>query len=169
MKKVLILLLATSLIAIAQDRKEVAVTIYNSNLGVVKETREVELKSGLSEVLIRDVPSQINPSSVKINLDGTVIEQNYRYDLANSFSLMQHFIDKKITLIGDKIIEGTLISAANNSIVIKSENGGLVILPSLEGYNISLDYMPENLLTKPTLVWKVKSNSGGKKKVGVTS
>ncbi|MCB0701304.1 MAG: DUF4139 domain-containing protein [Ignavibacteriae bacterium] len=168
MKKVLILLLATSLIAIAQDRKEVAVTIYNSNLGVVKETREVELKSGLSEVLIRDVPSQINPSSVKINLDGTVIEQNYRYDLANSFSLMQHFIDKKITLIGDKIIEGTLISAANNSIVIKSENGGLVILPSLEGYNISLDYMPENLLTKPTLVWKVKSNSGGKKDAGLT-
>ena len=168
MKKIILLLIASSMLSFAQDRKEVAVTIYNSDLGVVKETREIELKSGISDVLIKDVPSQINPSSVKINLDGTVIEQNYRYDLANSYSLMQHFIDKKISLVGDKIIEGTLISATTNSVVIKSENGGLMILPSLEGYNISLDYMPENLLTKPTLVWKVKSNSSGKKDAGIT-
>lgn len=168
MKKIILLLIASSMLSFAQDRKEVAVTIYNSDLGVVKETREIELKSGISDVLIKDVPSQINPSSVKINLDGTVIEQNYRYDLANSYSLMQHFIDKKITLVGDKIIEGTLISATTNSVVIKSEKGGLMILPSLEGYNISLDYMPENLLTKPTLVWKVKSNSAGKKDAGIT-
>jgi hypothetical protein len=168
MKKIILLLLASSMLTFAQERKEVAVTIYNSDLGVVKETREIDLKSGISDVLIRDVPSQINPSSVKINLDGTVIEQNYRYDLANSYSLMQHFIDKKISLVGEKIIEGTLVSAATNSIVIKTEGGGLTILPSLEGYNISLDYMPENLLTKPTLVWKVKSNSSGKKDAGLT-
>ncbi len=167
MKKILLLLIATSMLSFAQERKEVAVTIYNSNLGVVKETREIELKSGITEVLIRDVPTEINPSSVKINLDGTVIEQNYRYDLANSYSLMQHFVDKKITLVGEKTFEGTLISASSNSVVIKDQNGGLVILPSLEGYNISLDYMPENLLTKPTLVWKVKSNGGGKKDAGL--
>lgn len=168
MKKIILLLIAASMLSFAQDRKEVAVTIYNSNLGVVKETRELELKSGLNDVLIRDVPSEINPSSVKINLDGTVIEQNYRYDLANSYSLMQHFIDKKITLVGAKTFVGTLISATSNSVVIKDENGGLTILPSLEGYNISLDYMPENLITKPTLVWKVKSNSAGKKDAGLT-
>lgn len=168
MKKVILLLIAASVFSFAQERKDVSVTIYNSNLGVVKETREVELKSGMTDVFIRDVPSQINPSSVKINLDGTVIEQNYRYDLANSFSLMQHFIDKKVTLVGKDIIEGTLISATSNSVVIKNEKGGLTILPSLEGYNISLDYMPANLLTKPTLVWKVKSNSAGKKDAGIT-
>lgn len=168
MKKIILLLLATSMLSFAQERKEVAVTIYNSDLGVVKETREIELKSGINDVLIRDVPSQINPSSVKINLDGSVIEQNYRYDLANSYSLMQHFIDKKISLVGEKVIEGTLVSATHNSVVVKNDGGGLTILPSLEGYNISLDYMPENLLTKPTLVWKVKSNSAGKKEAGLT-
>ncbi len=168
MKKIILLLIATSMLSFAQERKEVAVTIYNSDLGVVKETREIELKSGINDVLIRDVPSQINPSSVKINLDGSVIEQNYRYDLANSYSLMQHFIDKKISLVGGKVIEGTLVSATHNSVVVKTGGGGLTILPSLEGYNISLDYMPENLLTKPTLVWKVKSNSSGKKEAGLT-
>jgi hypothetical protein len=81
---------------------------------------------------------------------------------------MQHFIDKKISLVGDKVIEGTLVSATTNSVVIKTEGGGLTILPSLIGYNISLDYMPENLLTKPTLVWKVKSKSSGKKDAGIT-
>ena len=168
MKKIILLLIATSILSYAQERKEVAVTIYNSDLGVVKETREVELKSGISDVLIRDVPSQINPSSVKITLDGTVIEQNYRYDLASISSILTHFIDKKIMLIGEKVIEGTLITASENSVVIKTDNGGLTILPSLEGYSISLDHMPDNLLTKPTLVWKVKSNSGGKKDAGIT-
>lgn len=168
MKKIIILLIAATMLSYAQERKEVAVTIYNSNLGVVKETRELNLKSGTNEVLIKDVPSQINPSSVKINLDGTVIEQNYRYDLANTSSLMQHFIDKKIKLVGEKLIEGTLVSASSNSVVIKRDDGGLTVLPSLDRYNISLDYMPENLLTKPTLVWKVKSDKSGKQDAGIT-
>ncbi|MFA7325026.1 MAG: DUF4139 domain-containing protein [Candidatus Kapaibacterium sp.] len=152
----------------SQDISKTSVTIYNNDLGVVNELRPLDLKEGINEVFINDVPSEIVPSSVRINLDATVIEQNYRYDLANSYSLMQHFIDKKITLVGEKTFVGTLISASSNSVVIKNENGGLTILPSLEGYNISLDYMPENLITKPTLVWKVKSNSAGKKDVGIT-
>jgi hypothetical protein len=168
MRKIILILIASSFLAYAQERKDVAVTIYNSNLGVVKEVRGLDLKSGLNDVFIKDVPSLINPSSVKINLDGTVLEQNYRYDLANSNTLMQHFIDKKIKLMGEKLIEGTLVSATSNSVVIKREDGGLTILPSLEGYNISLDYMPENLLTKPTLVWKVKATKTGKQDAGIS-
>jgi hypothetical protein len=144
----------------SHNADEVSITVYNDDLGVVSEKRTIALKKGVSDVQIRDVPSRINPSSVKIKLDGTVIEQNYRYDLANQYSLLQHFIDKKVKLIGDKVIEGTLISAMHNSVVIKQEDKGLTILPSLEGYNISLDYLPENLITKPTLIWKVKSGGG---------
>lgn len=169
MKKIILLLIASSILAYSQERKEVDVTIYNTNLGVVKETREINLKNGTQEVFIRDVPTGINTSSVKIGLDGKVIEQNYRYDLASPRSLMQHFIDKKIKLISkDATIEGTLISAAHNSIVISSNDGGLIILPSLEGYNIALDYMPEGLLTKPTLVWKVQSAKSGKQDAKLT-
>lgn len=169
MKKVILLLLASTLFAYSQERKDVDVTIYNTNLGVVKETREIDLKSGTTEVFIRDVPTGINTSSVKIGLDGKVLEQNYRYDLANPRSLMQHFIDKKIKLVSkDATIEGTLISASGNSIVINSNDGGLIILPSLEGYNISLDYMPEGLLTKPTLVWKVRTDKPGKQNADLT-
>jgi hypothetical protein len=169
MKKIILLLIASSILAYSQERKDVDVTIYNTNLGVVKETREINLKNGTQEVYIRDVPTGINTSSVKIGLDGKVIEQNYRYDLANPRSLMQHFIDKKIKLISkDATIEGTLISASSNSVVINSNDGGLMILPSLEGFNIALDYMPEGLLTKPTLVWKVQSSKSGKQDAKLT-
>jgi len=152
----------------SHNADEVSITIYNDDLGVVSEKRTIDLKKGISDVQIRDVPSRINPSSVKIKLDGTVIEQNYRYDLANQYSLLQHFIDKKVKLIGDKVIEGTLISATHNSVVIKQEDKGLTILPSLEGYNISLDYMPENLITKPTLIWKVKSKGNVERTANLT-
>lgn len=169
MKKIILLLIASSFLAYSQERKDVDVTIYNTNLGVVKETREINLKNGTQEVFIRDVPTGINTSSVKIGLEGKVIEQNYRYDLANPRSLMKHFIDKKIKLISkEATIEGTLISASGNSVVINSIDGGLIILPSLEGYNIALDYMPEGLLTKPTLVWKVQSAKSGNQDAKLT-
>lgn len=169
MKKIILLLIASSFLVYSQERKDVDVTIYNTNLGVVKETREINLKNGTQEVFIRDVPTGINTSSVKIGLDGKVLEQNYRYDLANPRSLMQHFIDKKIKLISkDATIEGTLISSSGNSVVINSNDGGLMILPSLEGFNIALDYMPEGLLTKPTLVWKVQSAESGKQDAKLT-
>jgi len=153
---------------ISQDISKTSLTIYNDDLGVVNEIRPLNLKFGINEVFIDNVPSHIIPSSVRINLNASVIEQNYRYDLANSYSLMQHFIDKKITLVGEKTFIGTLISATSNSVVIKPENGGLVIIPNLDGYNISLDYMPENLITKPTLVWKVKSSIEGESEAKIT-
>ena len=50
------------------NQKTLAVTIYNSNLGVVKDLREIKLNSGLSEIRITDVAQLIDPTSVHIKL-----------------------------------------------------------------------------------------------------
>jgi hypothetical protein len=60
----------------SQDISNTSLTIYNNDLGVVNELRPLILKEGINEVFIHDVPSEIIPSSVRINLDATVIEQN---------------------------------------------------------------------------------------------
>lgn len=43
------------------DQQSVAVTIYNSDLALVKDQRKIKLKSGLNHLALRDVSAQIPP------------------------------------------------------------------------------------------------------------
>ncbi len=49
---------------------QTSITIYNDNLGVVNEVRPLSLEKGVSLIKITDVPSQIDPTSVHIKLNG---------------------------------------------------------------------------------------------------
>ena len=60
------------------SQKKLAVTVYNSNLGVIKDVREIKLNSGTTKISITDVAKLIDPTSVHIKLNGEVIEQNYQ-------------------------------------------------------------------------------------------
>jgi len=174
MKKSIILLLAlficTSFIfAQETERKSINVTIYNDNLGVIRDLRTLDLKKGASEVKVTDVANQIDMTSVHIKLDGSVIEQNFQYDLVSFLKVLQKYIDKEIELIGDNIcFSGTLLSATANQIVIRNKDGGLLMLPKIDEYQISVGSLPEGLITKPTLVWQLVSNKAGKQDVEIS-
>jgi hypothetical protein len=145
-----------------EQLKDVAVTIYNGNLGLVKEIRELTLAPGTHEVKFTDVAAQIDPTSVHLKslTDATglrILEQNYEYDLLNPQKLLDKFVGKKVKLM---VADGTLIDAvllSNNNGPIYEINGqihlgypGRVILPDL----------PENLIPNPTLVWLLQNDTG---------
>src|SRR4030066_306696 len=152
------------------DQKSIAVTVYNANLGVVKDLREMDIKSGTSKIFLTDVAQFIDPTSVHIKINGDVIEQNYQYDLVSLDKILQKYIDKEIQLIGEnnEFIEGKLLSAVGGQIVLEKKEGGLVMLPNLIKYRLSVGELPEGLITKPTLVWAINSNSSGKQDVEVS-
>lgn len=153
----------------AQERKT-AVTVYNDNLGVIKETRSIDLPSGVSDIKITDVAAKIDPTSVYIKLNGTVIEQNYQYDLVSVYKVLEKYLDKSIQLINEKgeLLEGTLLSAQNGQIVMRKPDGGLMMIGGLDKYRINVPDLPEGLITKPTLVWKVDSRSSGKQNAEIS-
>jgi len=133
--------------------KSSAVTIYNSGLGVVKEVRSFDLPAGVSDINVTDVAQMIDATSVRIKFGGEVIEQNYQYDLASSQKILHRYIDKDIQLIKEngEIISGKLISVSGNDIVLRKKEGGLMMFPSLNSYRLSVDALPEGLITRPTL------------------
>lgn len=159
----------TSIIT-AQEKSSISVTIYNDNLGIIKETREFEVKAGVSTIQLTDVAQQIDPTSVKISFNGTVLEQNYRYDLASLHKILIRYIDKTISLVSDKneIIEGTLLSIMGNQIVIQKSDGSLVMIPDMNSYKINVGALPEGLITRPTLVWMINANRSGKEKFEIS-
>jgi len=165
MKKILLLMFLYFGISLSaqENVKSVNVTVYNNNLGVVREIRELDMVKGLSDIKIIGIAEQIDPTSVNIKLDGTVLEQNYQYDLVNLQKILQKYIDNDVDLIGEKeLVSGTLLSVSNNSVVIKKKDGGLTLLPDLNKFQISVKSLPEGLITRPTLIWKVYANKQGK-------
>jgi len=72
-------------------------TIYNSDLALVKETRCLEIPEGLSTVLFPNISARINPATVSfVSLTSPeevrVREQNYEYDLVEEINLIQRFV-----------------------------------------------------------------------------
>ncbi|MEA3487032.1 MAG: DUF4139 domain-containing protein, partial [Thermodesulfobacteriota bacterium] len=106
----------------ADDQTNVEVTVYNSNLGLIKDTRKVKIPRGEVELRFTDVASQIMPVTVHVkslNYPGkfSVLEQNYEYDLINKKKLFDKYVGKKIKIIDEnkfqdrkKILEATLLS-----------------------------------------------------------
>jgi len=149
------------------DRKALYVTVYNNNLGVIRDIRNFNIKSGISEINMTDVAQMIDPTSVNIKFDGQVLEQNYRYDLVSLLKILEKYIDKSVSMISEqgKPIEGTLLSINNTQIVLRTTSGGLLMIPDISKYQITVGSLPEGLITKPTLVWKISSKNDGNKEI----
>ncbi len=167
---IMFLFLFTVLTAQENNQKSVAITVYNNNLGVVKDLRSIDISSGISTIKLTDVAQHIDPTSVHIGIDGEVLEQNYQYDLVSIDKILKKYLDKNIQLINEKgeLLEGKLLTANSNQIVLQKANGGLLMLPNTNKYQISVGELPNGLITKPTLVWMVKSKKSGKQDVEVS-
>src|SRR6188768_4314363 len=88
----------------AATREKVAITIYNSNFGLVREVRQLELGQGRIELSYADVSAHIQPETVHLRgLDAPdgleVLEQNYRYDLLTPEKLLEKYVGKQVKVV----------------------------------------------------------------------
>ena len=136
----------------------VDVTVYNQGFGFVKDRRELTLSEGINQIEWPGVASGIEASSV--HLDGaSVLEQDYRYDVASQQKLLEKYLNMTITVETEKsTFTGRLVSYANG-IVLETSSG---VVSISDPKNIIYPSLPEGLLTKPTLVWEVIASKSGK-------
>jgi hypothetical protein len=161
------LLLTALVINIYAD--DVAVTVYNGNLGVVRETRQLEFQKGSGKISFIDVPSLIDPTSVGFKLQDqsksvAILEQNYAYDLVSPEKIYSKYIDKEIELINKdgKIFTGILLSFSGGAVVLKEKSEKIQIIRMDEIINTNFPDLPDGLITRPTLFWLYNSDFNGK-------
>lgn len=141
---------------------DLAVTIYNSNVGVVSEKRTLSFDQGIGQIKITDIPSSIDATSVRFSVPNnsvSILEQNYVYDLVNSDKVISRYIDKEIELINKdgSLINGTLLNFDRSAFTILTENGiKIAFRDNLT--EVNFPKLPEGLITKPTLIWDYSSN-----------
>ena len=149
----------------SEQRKEVSITVYNQNFGLVREVREIDVGTGTVDLEFRDVAANIQPQTVSIkSLTGgnslSVLEQNYRYDLLTPQKLLEKHVGKKVRVwrwnekLGkDEAFDAEVLSVAGGQTVMKI-NGEVTY--NFSG-RIAFPSVPDNLMAKPTLVWKLDS------------
>ena len=159
--------------ALAQD-SGVELTVYNSNLALVKDHRQMTLDKGLNFVRFSDVASSIDATSVHFRSltdpEGTVVqEQNYEYDVVGSAKLLQKYLDEVITLVTEdgSVYTGSLLSGADD-IILQAADGKVTVVKLGQVREFQFPALPDGLITKPSLLWQLEALKSGKHDVEVT-
>ena len=148
------------------DQQSVAVTIYNSNLALVKDQRKIKLKSGMNFLALRDVSALIRPETALLHSLSnagsiSVLEQNFDFDLLTPQKLLEKYVGKNVGIIkthpttGAETIEQATVLSANNGVVMRM---GSRIETGIPG-RIVYDDVPANLRDRPTLVTKLNNTT----------
>ena len=158
---------------------ETAITVYNSDLGLVRETRTIHLDEGIHEVALTDVAAQIDPTSVRIKSltdpATRVLEQNFRYDGLMLERMLVNYLDKEIRLVDRAGQEHTglliAIGQTTTPTLHRPDGAGSNDLILLEDDKIVLieggpkqvlrPAVDPSLVLVPTLAWLVGTEEGG--------
>ena len=86
------------------DQVELSLTVYNSDLALVRDVRNVELAPGTSDLRFMDIAATVNPATVHFRSLTQpqrvhVVEQNYEYDLLEPEKLLRKYVGRDVTLV----------------------------------------------------------------------
>ncbi|MNR91740.1 hypothetical protein D3C72_227560 [compost metagenome] len=151
------------------DQREVALTVYNDDLGLVREVRAVSLEKGARELSFADVAAGIDPTSVSLRSltaprELSVLEQNYEYDLLTPHKLLDKYVGQVVEIhTPTNVSKAELLSTNEGQVYrigdkIYLDPPGRVVLPKV----------PENLVARPTLVWGLQNDRAGEHRLDVS-
>jgi hypothetical protein len=153
------------------DQKDLAITVYNSNVALVRDVRRLRLPVGTLDLRFMDIAAAVNPATVHIvsltaPKELTVLEQNYEYDLLSPQKLLQKYVGKELTLIRLRTENNTTKEEAVKALLLAYNEGpvwkvGNEIITGMGADRYVFPDLPENLYSKPTLVWLLDNRRAG--------
>jgi len=159
---------ADEIVSTLDDQQEVAVTIYNEDLALVRDQRQVMLPEGVFDLALREVSARIRPETALLRSLGnpgglTILEQNFDFDLLTPHKLLEKYVGKEVQIVrthpesGEDRFETARVLAANEGVVLKV---GERIESGVPGRLVFPD-VPANLRDRPTLVVSIENAKGG--------
>ncbi|QOP40550.1 DUF4139 domain-containing protein [Sulfurimonas marina] len=162
MKTLTSLLLLSSLgfgATLSTEPTNSSLVVYNSNRALVHEARDLKLNRNDTLIVYDNVANSINTDSVNIKLPKgvTLYSQQYRYDQLSLRKMLDAHIAKEVTFKTDKdkTKKATLLSVEGSRALVKTKQNQII---PVKVENIIFKDIPKTLITKPSLVWNVKSS-----------
>ncbi|MGB4274234.1 MAG: hypothetical protein WBJ95_05035 [Bacillota bacterium] len=142
------------------QRKDLSLTVYNSDIALVRDTRYIQFARGLNLVELSGLATNIDPTSVSFKSlirpgDIKTVEHNFDYAVVNRQSLLERYIGEEIWLISDGMrVSAKLLSVDGQGRLIVEIDGRIIIDPPGA---VELPPLPLDLITRPTLVWHAEA------------
>jgi hypothetical protein len=160
------------------DQTDLNVTVYNSNVALVRDVRQIQLPSGTFRLKLMDIAATMNPATVHFRSINepeklSVIEQNYEYDLLEPAKLLHKYVGKEVTLVRSYTDNGTTKREEIKATLLADNNGpvwkiGNDIVTGMYAESYRFPEVPANLYDRPTLLMSLE-NSGSLKQQIETS
>lgn len=145
----------------------IAVTIYNNDLALVRDSRTVTLTQGENDLAFIEVSAGIRPETALLTGRGAaldIVEQNFDFDLLTPQKLLEKSVGQTIRVVrtnpetgADTTEDATVLSVAEGQVVLKIGDRIEVTPPGRLVYSA----VPANLRDRPTLVVKLASQQAG--------
>ncbi|MEO0462165.1 MAG: DUF4139 domain-containing protein [Pseudomonadota bacterium] len=153
---------------------DVAVTIYNNNLALVQDVRQLDIENGKSRIEFPDVSARIQPQTLSFSAPNTtIIEQNFDYDLLTPTKMMEKAIGQTVTLLrtnpatGAETRERAKVLSTAGGVVIQIGNRIEVLRDDGLPVRVIFDRVPPNLRARPTLSVNLDSSRAGPRPVSL--
>lgn len=154
------------------DQTDLNVTVYNSNIALIRDVRQLVLPGGIFRLKFMDIAATVNPATVHFRslTDPEklgVIEQNYEYDLLEPAKLLHKYVGKEVTLVRAYQENGTTKREEIKATLLSDNNGpvwkiGNDIVTGMFAESYRFPEVPANLYERPTLLMSLE-NSGARK------
>jgi len=157
------------------DQTELALTVYNSDLALVRDVRTLQLPRGTFDLKFMDIAATVNPATVHFRsltepARVSVLEQNYEYDLLEPDKLLRKYVGRDVTLVRlvqnggntrEEEVKARLLSY-NTAPVWQIGNE---IVTGVHADHIRFPELPGNLYSRPTLIWSLDNGGAARHRV----
>jgi len=158
----------------ASAQGQVALTIYNNNLALVQDLRQIDIAQGRSRVEFPDVSAAIRPETLSFSAaNTTIVEQNFDYDLLTPGKLMEKAVGQTVTLLrtnpatGAETRERAKVLSVAGGVVIQIGERIEVLRDDGLPVRVIFDRVPPGLRARPTLSVNLDSARGGTRPVSL--
>ena len=157
------------------DQTELAVTVYNSDLALVRDVRTLRLPTGEFDLQFMDIAATVNPATVHLRSLTEpprlgILEQNYEYDLLEPEKLLRKYVGREVILIRRRQDNGRTLDEEVKAKLLSYNNApvwqiGNEIVTGLNADHIRFPELPGNLYSRPTLIWSLDNTGASQHRV----
>jgi hypothetical protein len=158
-----------------EDQVDLAVTVYNSDIALVRDVRQLDLPRGTVDLEFQDIAATVNPATVhfrSLTEPGrvSVLEQNYEYDLLEPDKLLRKYVGREVTLVRLRQVDGATREEEVRARLLSYNNApvwqiGSEIVTGMHADHIRFPELPGNLHARPTLIWSLSNDGAARHRV----
>lgn len=157
------------------SNQQLYLTIYNKDLALVEDRRNVILPQGRSSLEFKDVSAGIRPETVALQGQGvSIVEQNFDFDLLTPDKLMEKSLGQQVQLVrtnpgnGQQTTESAKVLSVNQGVVLDVGGRIEVLRADAIPTRVIFNKIPENLRAHPTLSINVESDKAGSRDLNLS-